>query len=305
MSDLSRLLDSSDDEVALSLLRSAREEPPEGSMGRVAAALGVGVGGALVSSASATALLASKAHAASLAGAGAAVTTEAAVAPAPWLASVIVKPLAIGLLGGLAAVGGVNYVSSNARPAEQRPVASPALQAPVKKAAPRTAQPVFPPPPAEVSEIPLPKAEAHRAIAPAPLASNRRPPEVAPKREAEPAPATASFATPAAVVEAPSAVIRQTAPPPDEALARELTILGRARSQLGAGDAAGALRTLNEYSAERRSGALEPEATTLRIQALERTGDRTSAARLARSFLKAHPERSHDDSLRSIAAEAP
>lgn len=305
MSDLSRLLESSDDEAALSLLRSAHEEPPEGSMGRVAAALGIGVGGALVSSASATALLASKAHAASLASAS--VVTEAAVAPTPWLASVIVKPLAIGLLGGLAAVGGVSYVSSSApRPAEPRTLLATAPRAATAKVAPRVPPPALPAVPAELNETPAPKSEPHRAVAPALLAANpQRNNALTPKHEAQPAPATASFAPSPPALEAPSVEVRPPAPQRDEALARELAILGRARSQLVAGDAAGALRSLDEYSAERRSGALEPEATTLRIQALERAGARAAAARLAQSFLKAHPERSHDPSLRSIAAEAP
>lgn len=306
MSDLSRLLESSEDQDALSLLRAAHEQPPEGSMGRVAAALGVGVGGALVSGASATALLSSKAHAASSLLGASKVGAEVAVSSTPWLASVIAKPLAIGLLGGLAAVSGVNYVSSSpARSSEQRQVPSSVTRAPVARPAhtgtPRRAAP---PVAVELSEAPTPKVEPQQRAS-APASQARRHAVAAAPHEVVAPPATATVEAPTETSEAPP-VAKQAAPPPrDEALVRELALLGRARSQLVAGNAAGALRVLDEYSAERRSGALEPEAVTLRIQALERVGDRASAARLARSFIKAHPERAHDDSLRSIASEAP
>lgn len=309
MNDLSRLLESSEDELALSLLRSAHEEPPEGSMGRVAAALGVG--GAVVSGAAATALLASKAQAAAVTGATTALGAEAAVASSPWILSVVAKPLAIGLIGGLAAVGGANLVSSKPAPLGAPKAASTidARLAPPEAAAERRAQPAVRAPVAEAADAALASSKVEPAKQPMALAvtptGRRAAAPVAPEAPRVAAPVVQSSAAPAPEAESPVVMKQEQAAPRDESLARELGILARARSLLVSGNPAGALRALDQYSAERRSGALEPEATTLRIQSLERLGDRNAAARLARSFLKAHPERSHDDSLRSLAGEAP
>lgn len=305
MSDLPRLLDSSEDELALSLLRSAHEEPPEGSMARVAAALGVS--GALVSGASATALLASKAHAAAT-GATTALGVEATVASSPWLLSVVAKPLAVGLIGGLAAISGVSYVSSKpelaaSAPRTARPSA--ALVAQPDATMQRSTPPSAPSPIPEAREAESPSEPPLRGDGAAPRTPPRRDLAAPVRREAQPLPLLSNESSfEPALPAAPAAAVRAPSPPRDEALARELRVLARARSLLVAGDAAGALRALDQYSAERRSGALEPEAMTLRIQALARAGDRKAAARLARAFLEAHPERSHDDSLRSLAGQA-
>jgi hypothetical protein len=308
MKDLSRLLESSDDELLLSLLRSANEEPPAESLGRVAAALGVG--SAFTGASATAALLTAKAHATSLPAVAASVGTEAAASSTPMLLALIVKPLAIGLLGGLAAAGGVSYVSAPSAPPREHAVLrkSPHDSAHSPLVAKRVANastgsvsesserveplPVHAPVVAAQSSARAVARSYHRST------SANEPPAPAPELVSVPRASAAAFsvAAPAAAPEHPAAR--------EEALAKELAILGRARRLLVSGDGAGALRTLDQYAAERQSGALEPEAATLRIQALERTGDHGGASRLARAFLKAHPERSHDDSLRSIAGEA-
>jgi outer membrane protein assembly factor BamD (BamD/ComL family) len=90
----------------------------------------------------------------------------------------------------------------------------------------------------------------------------------------------------------------------NKSLAAEVAMLDRARSALLAQNASGALRVLEQYRRERQTGILDPEATVLEIQALEKLGNRASAARLARQFIKSHPDSRHVESLRVLAAEA-
>jgi len=310
MKDLSRLLDSTDDELALSLLHSAHEEPPPEALTKLAAALGVTSTFAL-SGVAGSSLLGAHAQAAALPP-GAAAVAPAASASAPWFLLTVAKPLAIGLVGGLAALGGINYATA---PAEHAPnvrkaevTRASAAAAPVSRrvqalhgSEPERAD-------SEVVEPTTPaklEAKAVHGVAAAPL-SRARHVDVAPAGASVAAqvnelPAAAN--APAQPIALPPESARST--PSDEALAKELRMLAQARSSLVAGDAPAALRILDQYSAERRGGALEPEASMLRIQALQRLGDRQGAARFARAFLAAHPERAHDESLRSIAGEAP
>jgi outer membrane protein assembly factor BamD (BamD/ComL family) len=88
-------------------------------------------------------------------------------------------------------------------------------------------------------------------------------------------------------------------------LAAEVALLDRARSALLAQNPSGAQRWLEQYRKERQTGILDPEATVLEIQVLEKLGNHGAAVRLARQFIVSHPDSRHVDSLRVLAAEAP
>ncbi|MFZ5893878.1 MAG: hypothetical protein ACOY0T_22645 [Myxococcota bacterium] len=304
MNDMSRLLDSSDDELALSLLRSANEEPPPESLGRVAQALGVG-GAFALSGVSASALLGAKSQAAAAGTAAAAAPVASAGSTVPWLLGVVAKPLAIGLVGGIATLGGINYATAPASKAAHSTtsVAAHVAAKPVSQRAPQRT------PVAAQVEAPTSESASEPFAKPEPVRSNTtplaRPQSVAvpttPFVASEARPSEAKFAAP---VEAPAAAPQSGERPRDEALAKDLGLLAKARALLVAGNAAAALGVLDRYAAERQSGALETEASMLRIRALDRLGDRAGASRLARAFIAAHPERSHDESLRALAGAA-
>ncbi|HXK20305.1 MAG TPA: tetratricopeptide repeat protein [Polyangiaceae bacterium] len=80
----------------------------------------------------------------------------------------------------------------------------------------------------------------------------------------------------------------------------EVTALDRARSALAAGDAARALTLLAEYEQAFPKGALRPEATYLRIQALSKSGQRDAARELAARFLAKHPSSPHAAQLQAL-----
>jgi outer membrane protein assembly factor BamD (BamD/ComL family) len=85
-------------------------------------------------------------------------------------------------------------------------------------------------------------------------------------------------------------------------LSDEVVALDAARQALAAGDAAGALRAVDDHDRRFPGGALSPEATVVRIEALAARGDRAAAARLATEFLRSHPASPHAKRLRSLLA---
>jgi hypothetical protein len=78
-------------------------------------------------------------------------------------------------------------------------------------------------------------------------------------------------------------------PPPAPSLSDEVGALDRVRTALSASDGARALRLLDEYDGVLHGTRLIAEATLLRVEALSRSGQRGSAARLARRFIEANP----------------
>lgn len=74
-----------------------------------------------------------------------------------------------------------------------------------------------------------------------------------------------------------------------ESLTAEIATVDRAKRALEQKDANGALQTLDEHRRRFRNGALVPEATALRIEALVARGDLPAARRLAEAFLVEHP----------------
>jgi hypothetical protein len=109
---------------------------------------------------------------------------------------------------------------------------------------------------------------------------------------AEPAANAPASAEPTAIASAaPTATATASSPrmPRALTLAEEVLLVDRARAALGRGDTSGALRALDEHDARSSHGALAPEATVLRIEALVAAGERAKAMTTARAFLATHP----------------
>jgi hypothetical protein len=138
-------------------------------------------------------------------------------------------------------------------------------------------------------------------------AANPAPIEPAPIQTAapaaEPAPSAAPIEEPAAKpAEAPKASAK---PAEKTSLADEVAALDVARVALASGNAAAALRALDDHDRRFPGGALGPEATVMRIEALALRGDRASAARLGRAFLDAHPRSPHASRIRTLLSLGP
>lgn len=82
----------------------------------------------------------------------------------------------------------------------------------------------------------------------------------------------------------------------------EIAAISLARGALDKGNARAALAALDRYQQDYPHGALSPEATVLRIEALLLAGDRTRAKSLGEAFLKAHPKSPHAQRVRSLIA---
>ena len=82
---------------------------------------------------------------------------------------------------------------------------------------------------------------------------------------------------------------RSHVPGTDTALVAEITALDAARTALRAGNAAEALRDLDDYRRDFRHGRLVQEALVLRVEALVASGDKQSAEAIARRFLAKWP----------------
>jgi outer membrane protein assembly factor BamD (BamD/ComL family) len=86
-------------------------------------------------------------------------------------------------------------------------------------------------------------------------------------------------------------------------LGQEIAAVDRARQALTIGDPVAALSALEDYERLEPSGALRPEATLLRIEALEGTGRHAYALSLAEKFLTAYPVAPQAPRLRSLMSK--
>jgi hypothetical protein len=93
--------------------------------------------------------------------------------------------------------------------------------------------------------------------------------------------------------------------PRADRLREEAAVIDAARELLTLGDAAGALVQLEAYQRRFAGGELREEALLLRIEALVRAGDRTTASAVARHFLKAYPASVHVDRVAALLGELP
>jgi hypothetical protein len=90
-----------------------------------------------------------------------------------------------------------------------------------------------------------------------------------------------------------------------EALNAEIRTIDEARQRLRRGDALGALQALERYSQTvGRGGSLRAEATVVRIEALQTSGDARGAAALGQRFLAKNPRSPYADYVRRILAHS-
>ena len=90
---------------------------------------------------------------------------------------------------------------------------------------------------------------------------------------------------------------------PASQLREESVAVLEARAALRAGDAARSLALLEQARLRYPHGALSQEREALTIQALAHGGDRASAARRARAFLRAYPQSPYVADVRLVAAQ--
>jgi hypothetical protein len=91
-----------------------------------------------------------------------------------------------------------------------------------------------------------------------------------------------------------------------DSLADEMRLLDRARSFLKLHkDPQSALTVLSEYEKKYPQGKLRPEATVLRVSALEASGSQQKATELKDEFLRAHPQSAHKKQLETREGQAP
>jgi outer membrane protein assembly factor BamD (BamD/ComL family) len=79
-----------------------------------------------------------------------------------------------------------------------------------------------------------------------------------------------------------------------------VALLDRARAALASGNPTGALEILDSYQQIFGKGNLRPEATYLRIQALNQSGQHAAARDLATRFLAEHPDTPHAAQVRPL-----
>ena len=118
-------------------------------------------------------------------------------------------------------------------------------------------------------------------LGPAPVAP-------APSAAPSPAPTARAFDRPASIPARAHHHALAAATPSE--LRAEIALVDAARSAVGAGADDRALVLLNRYDTSYRAGTFRPEATALRIEALDHLGRTAQARTLAQRFLAAHPE---------------
>jgi hypothetical protein len=148
-----------------------------------------------------------------------------------------------------------------------------------------------------------------RRTAPAPILPASQEVAVAPATPEAPAAPAAPESSSAVEAVDPAAAPRAThrpsvaAPSASSDIREQIRLIDEARSAVAAHDAASALRTLDQYRSKFPGGALDQEATVLRIEALDQRGDHAQAASMARAFLARNPASAHATRLQRIAGQ--
>ncbi len=94
--------------------------------------------------------------------------------------------------------------------------------------------------------------------------------------------------------------VKPAQPATADALAEEIARLDAVRHLLAANRLAPALAALQSYERDYAGGSLRQEATLLRIEALQRAGERTEARSLARRYLADNPDSPHGPRIRAL-----
>ena len=269
-------------EIAHLVRAAASEQPSERSMSRTLTTLGVAVGTATAAS------TAGASGTVAAASAGKAVGLLATSAVVKWgaLATAIT---AAGFVGSV--------VIKRAGAARDQAVAS---AAPHRAAPPAAAQLVTSQKTAVVRsmgvEAVIPSASAEAVIP----SSNVGPTAVEAPR------ASGSVAASVAAKRVPKALSTsvETTPTDVEHLAEEVALVDRARGALAGGDAAAALKALDEYDSRFSRRKFAPEALYLRMEALLRMGRSDGARSVAQSLVNAYPTSPHAARARQVLVQA-
>ncbi len=283
-------LDESDAEVGRLLLRAGRGDEPAAVKRRVLAAATSALAGSLAvgsaaASAGGAAVAGGAGTAAKAAGTGAvvagsaaakAVSTGVTIASLKWL-------LVAGAVGVMATAGTVGIQRAVTARRASSPLGTIAASSPPVAAAPvravlPAASALAPPPAPTPASPPLADAvPAPSALAASPSVARRPVPQspAPPARDPAPAPASSSFRD-------------------------EIAALDGVRASIDSGDPATALADLDRYAARFPHGAMGPEATLLRIEALLRAGERDAAVRVADDFTARQPKSPYASRLRSL-----
>jgi hypothetical protein len=91
----------------------------------------------------------------------------------------------------------------------------------------------------------------------------------------------------------------------EDDLGAQLALIDGARALLAQGNARDTLARLREYDSRYPGGALGPEATALRVEALLRAGERAKGQALGEKFVAQHPNGPYATRIRSLLAQAP
>ena len=270
MSDPERLVESSESEVERLLLRAGRDGAPREARRRTLLAATGAVTGSTLTAGNATG--------AAAAGKAALGAKVASLVSLKWAA--VIGLASLGAVAGTIAVG-------TARDGLSARSAAPSADA-EKAEAPRAARAFAAPSPLRTSAAPpsSPSVSSPSMPSAPPAPSTSVPVLVHRVPPAEGAPSTVPGGAARASVGASAAV--------------ELTMLDEARSAIARGDPARALSTLDEYAGWFPHGALAPEASVLRIEALVAAGDRPAAMRAAQSFLQANPTSPYVQRIESL-----
>jgi len=145
-----------------------------------------------------------------------------------------------------------------------------------------------------------------------PEAAPAKPPATAAAPRAAVAPPVAAPVEPAPLVEAAPDVAPRSAAPEARSAARvepkagyssvadEVKAIGQIRGAVSRGDGKQALTLLDAYDRRFSEGALRQEATLLRVQALQLSGDRKGAQALGERFIEANPQSPHQQRVRGL-----
>lgn len=129
------------------------------------------------------------------------------------------------------------------------------------------------------------------AVANVPLTTTVAAPAVRPATET-PVVDKASTATPA--------VVRALTPGSSVSLTDQVAAIDHARTTLEGGDESNAIAQVDAYEARYADGAFRQEAELLRIDALDKRGEREKATAAGRRFLKAYPKSPHAARVRAL-----
>ncbi|MEO6602800.1 MAG: hypothetical protein ABIQ16_23150 [Polyangiaceae bacterium] len=260
-----RLFDESGSELLKSLLSAAREEQPQPAAVR-RTLTAVGVGSAVIATAgTASAVTAGAEGVVGAASLGSAKGVASATLP------IVVKFLGAGAIAGIVATSAIYAVSVRTLPAPK----------PVSAATGKVTAPVI-----------VTRARSDE-------------PPAAPEAHAEPQPSAALAVVPPAPLTSVVAPVPQPLSVPAEVdptaqLAAELALLDSARQALATGNAARALRSLNDYDVRFEHPNLAPEALYIRLEALTLQGDRPGTEAVARRLLHSYPTGPHAARARAV-----